>query len=557
MCSSLKVQLMILYSLATTTTMITSFTLLHQPINSNYHTSYNQLLQHDTRRQRVNKLEYARDIDAIVDTPSSSTRSSLTSSTKSITRSTTSSSQQKPQTRKSRKKQKNKQPNLSKPSKLDELWNTRYQELVDFYNHHGHSDVPYNHPNRKLSRWVTNQRHNKKLNKKCLTNERLHALNKVNFSFTKRCTWEDRFNELKQFSLMYGHCNVSSSTNVDLYRFVTSQLTQYKSYLQSRDSCESENGMDDNSSNVIGYALTESRVEALMSIGFDFRQNDSTKDSAWQAKYNQLKQFQKSQKHCNVPSKDINLSRWVNSQRTAFRLLQKGEKSSLSQKRIDLLNEIEFVWDPSATRFATRLNELKNMLNENQNNNISFTTNPSLHSWIHRQREQYGRLVAGKKSSLSKERIEAFSEVGVNLDSHELLGAPKQSHKISWSRKFHQLKRFAVENGHCVVPQKHAELGAFVRAQRNSYRLMKLGKKSSMTYERLNKLESIGFVWHVSNIRKPQSAKFATSRATKRENATKRALKRIALRKQLIASISRSDDPESLLKIYEKRSLWG
>lgn len=43
--------------------------------------------------------------------------------------------------------------------KGDVIWNQRYTELVEFYNKHGHSDLPCKYkPNPTLGRWVTSQR---------------------------------------------------------------------------------------------------------------------------------------------------------------------------------------------------------------------------------------------------------------------------------------------------------------------------------------------------------------------------------------------------------------
>ena len=445
-----------------------------------------------------------------------------------------------------------------KLSKQEELWNTRYQELVEFYTANGHSNVPYNHPNRKLSRWVTNQRQNKKLKKRCMTKQRIEALEKVQFTFSTRCTWEDRFEELKAFSLLYGHCDVPSSTNVDLSRFVKSQRRQYKLYLDEKEIGKGDNVSDGDSigSNTsTSCSMTEEKIVALISIGFDFKNDKMNRgrrsdDSAWQAKYNQLKQYHQSQNHSClvVPSKDTNLRRWVDTQRTAYRLLNRGEKSSLTQQRIDLLNEINFVWDPVDARFNERIKELKDFQRTNGHCMVSHTTNPTLHTWIKRQRNQYQKYKLGQKSSLTTERIELLEHTGLQLEVEDFdYNGQQQKQKTPWNKKFHQLQKYATENGHCMVPQKHPHLGKFVKAQRSSYRLMKMGKKSSMTLERIKKLNSIGFVWNVSN-----------RRDARKEVAVSRALERIRARQVHPVNTSSSSNSEvELLEYYERISLWG
>lgn len=48
-----------------------------------------------------------------------------------------------------------------------------------------------------------------------------------------------------------------------------------------------------------------------------------------------------------------------------------------------------------------------------------------------------------------------------------------------------------------VVPQFYGPLGGFVHQQRSQYKLLKKGRKSTMTPERLMKLTDIGFVFEV------------------------------------------------------------
>jgi len=50
-----------------------------------------------------------------------------------------------------------------------------------------------------------------------------------------------------------------------------------------------------------------------------------------------------------------------------------------------------------------------------------------------------------------------------------------------------------------LVPASHLELGMWLSTQRKQYRLLKIGKPSHMTGERVQKLESIGIVWQVNN----------------------------------------------------------
>lgn len=69
-----------------------------------------------------------------------------------------------------------------------------------------------------------------------------------------------------------------------------------------------------------------------------------------------------------------------------------------------------------------------------------------------------------------------------------------------WDERFKQLEKFKNENGHCYVPSSNknlSQLCTWVRHQRHLYKLNMKGIPSSLTHERMNKLDSIGFVWDV------------------------------------------------------------
>jgi len=65
-----------------------------------------------------------------------------------------------------------------------------------------------------------------------------------------------------------------------------------------------------------------------------------------------------------------------------------------------------------------------------------------------------------------------------------------------WDYRFQQLVAYKEENGHCIVPQITPELGVWVKTQRSDYRKFTNGQKSGLTEERIERLKSIGFVFH-------------------------------------------------------------
>ena len=73
-------------------------------------------------------------------------------------------------------------------------------------------------------------------------------------------------------------------------------------------------------------------------------------NQAWEAKFAELVAYREEYGHCSVPrtyEANRELGHWVMRQRTQYRLLMEGKRSSMTEERIVTLNQIGFVWDTS------------------------------------------------------------------------------------------------------------------------------------------------------------------------------------------------------------------
>jgi hypothetical protein len=90
------------------------------------------------------------------------------------------------------------------------------------------------------------------------------------------------------------------------------------------------------------------------------------------------------------------------------------------------------------------------------------------------------------KATLAPERVQRLDEIGFVWDPFT----------AGWEAGFATLEVFKKREGHCRVPNRHKEgdhrLGIWVGTQR--------AKKATLTPERLQRLDEIGFVW---DARKP------------------------------------------------------
>ena len=83
-----------------------------------------------------------------------------------------------------------------------------------------------------------------------------------------------------------------------------------------------------------------------------------------------------------------------------------------------------------------------------------------------------------------------------------------RSKESRWNDRFQELTRFKNKYGHCIVPTKfkpNPSLGCWVSTQRVHHKRMKVGRHTSLTEEKIKKLNSIGFIWDASDIPKHEA----------------------------------------------------
>ena len=78
------------------------------------------------------------------------------------------------------------------------------------------------------------------------------------------------------------------------------------------------------------------------------------------------------------------------------------------------------------------------------------------------------------------------------------LGMVWNAQSAAWNSQFKDLQAFIAKEGHCQVPLNctaFPKLGLWIKEQRRHYSLLKQGKTSHMTTDRIAQLESIGWSW--------------------------------------------------------------
>ncbi|CAB9517672.1 helicase [Seminavis robusta] len=242
----------------------------------------------------------------------------------------------------------------------------------------------------------------------------------------------------------------------------------------------------------------------------------SRKDARWEEMYQELLEYKRKTGTCIVPrgfAENPRLASWVAEQRKQYKLMRDGRQSSITARRVELLNQVDFAWNAQEAAWEKHMVDLKTF--KQRHGHCSVPLNdpqfPKLGLWVKEQRRHYTLMKQGKQSHMTELRCRELDSVGFCWDTHE----------ATWLERLNELLAFKNENGHCIVPTNYPQnpkLGTWIHHQRRQYKKYKEGKPCHITEERIKALDSLGFVWHprdkCADVLSPGDKKAATDLAT-------------------------------------------
>jgi len=366
-------------------------------------------------------------------------------------------------------------------------WNKKFELLQWYKEEHGNCLVPgsYSIDSANLGDWVKTQRREyRKLQQglqSAMTPERIVKLESIgfywNFSDGK---WSKSFELLRKFKEEHGDCLVPSNYLVDgfkLYTWVTTQREQYRKLQKGLQS-----------------SVTPDRIAALESIDFVW---GGVNGGQWTKNFELLRR-QKEEKGYFFAMISTQLGTWVKKQRNDYKKIQNGQQSSLTPEHIEQLESIGFVWDVDQVQWGDYfelLSKYKKAHGDCFVPSNCLVDGCDLNSWTGTQRQEYRKFQDGLPSSMTPERIEQLESIEF---SWKYPPVPTE-----WTAMLDLLRKFKDVTGHCrpapIESYQGANLGFWAHVQRQEYRKLQAGVKSSMTLERIEKLESLGFEWDSSS----------------------------------------------------------
>jgi superfamily II DNA or RNA helicase len=327
-------------------------------------------------------------------------------------------------------------------------WDEWLGRLIKFQSQLGHCRVPIDYNDKdgyKLGFWVSNQR----LKKNKLTEARIQILNDLGFVWDPHTEqWEEGFSCLVQFKERESHCRVPRD-HIEIDFSLGSWVGRQR---QRSDQ------------------LSEDRIQRLNELGFVW----DPYSEQWEEGLSYLETFKERENHCRVSrdhiENDFPLGSWIKSQR--------NRKDKLTEARIQILNDLGFVWDPHTEQWEEGFSCLVQFKEREGHCRVPLDhieIDFSLGSWVSTQRT--------KKDKLTEDRLKRLNELGFVWDFRT----------DQWEEGFSCLVKFKEREGHISVSQKLMEadfpLGAWVNTQRI--------KKNKLTEDRIKRLNDLDFIWDV------------------------------------------------------------
>lgn len=415
----------------------------------------------------------------------------------------------------------------------DEQWMKMYNLAKKYYEDNGNLKINKNYEinNLKLGIWIQTQRNTYKNNK--LSKDKIELLELLDMVWdVLDVQWQEMYLLAKEYYKNNSHLritwNYETKDGIKLGRWVINQRKNYKKGILSLE-----------------------QIKALESIGMIW----DIKEVQWKKMYLLAKKYYKNNGHLLVPKlyetiDGFKLGSWISHQRNYYK------NNKLSNEQIDLLNEIEMIWDAS-DKIGTSFSEyfIYSILQRAYGKDKVFYRDKSLGfeldiyiPYLKIGFEFDGSRWHNDKKDIKKD-IKALSK-GITLyrfrenglDSlktsncfclqnscFNILELTKEIYDIlfkrfdinveylfqdiyneyasnylntnPWDEKFKLVKRYYDENGHLLIPWNYEtnngiKLGGWIRKQREAY------KKGTLSYSQVEKLNSIGMIWEIRQQKK-------------------------------------------------------
>ena len=227
-----------------------------------------------------------------------------------------------------------------------------------------------------------------------LSQTNIERLEDLSFNWGITYTFEDRFQELVEFKVRYGHCNVPNKLEDPHYRGLHTWCKNIQKSFKIKNA---------NPLKKPPIAVSEEDYRRLQNEGFNFKCRQTRVSPS--TRFEELLEFKAIFGHVNVTtavdSADLELGAYCVRLRMHHRSLQKEEPTPtwFTSDLIKDLDNLNFLWKlaPTVVEFMEELREFKNVFGHCSVSPSNMSANSSLGNWCSRLRSNYTKFENGQQ----------------------------------------------------------------------------------------------------------------------------------------------------------------
>jgi hypothetical protein len=290
--------------------------------------------------------------------------------------------------------------------------------------------------------------------------------------------WEANYEKVKEIFNQHGRNESSAEFKFWPDKKVAQWLDKQKHlYRQKRDGKAN--------------TLTDEREQKLLALGIK-----KVWERHWMQRYEKLRNFVE-ERGCfphecekdSLSKEDFKLFVWCNKQRQRWQIYKKGLNgrfTSMTEERQEKLADIGFCFDLYEETWMERYGELQEYSKHHGDCLVPhvYTANPQLGRWVKDQRHNNKVLLL-----LTTERIDLLNKLDFVWDVPDMI----------WNEKYILLEEHVRINGLGSLPP-WKDNNCLRRWAANQQKLFqnRLTEENTMTKERIQKLDKLGFPWNTS-----------------------------------------------------------
>jgi hypothetical protein len=260
-----------------------------------------------------------------------------------------------------------------------------------------------------------------------------------------KTTWNMMYEKLVQYKDKYGNCDVKR-TLLPHEKVANPDLISLGAWVgRIRSEARKPKRGHNNSERM----MEPYKIIALKRQGFDFE----PRENYWLENYNKLKEYMAEHGNGKMPSRRKSaLGTWCDGQIIAYNKFMNGNLSYITQKKIDLLNDIGFVWDRTSNNWMQKYQRLAEFHFTYGHCNVPKShLDQVLYRWVGKERTKYRNYLQGTKPSQTCEQFSLLEDInfmeGKNIKTNTVQKKNKNKKKKKESRPENNNEIISQTNG--------------------------------------------------------------------------------------------------------------